>query len=289
MLQTDSRRTIVQLRGGLGNQLFQYAAGLAVAERTGAPLLFDTSFIPFEDGRDYALARCGIEVETVHRQLDAKALFDDREAIAEYVRENFDAELYWEERHDFADELGAAPAGSYLVGYWQSERYFPEDRSPLDRLLETLPMDPEDPIAAEIAAASEPVAVHVRRTDYVTNPTIANLLGAKDTAYHYRAAEAVSDAIVEPTWFVFSDDPEWCRAELSLPGSFRLVSGARSAEQDLMLMASCRHASIGNSSFAWWGAWLGEQRGSVVSAPAVWFADRSVADADLVPDRWLTV
>jgi hypothetical protein len=281
-------RTVVQLRGGLGNQLFQYAAGREIAERTNTPLVIDASFVKTEEHRDYALGRYGITDELVINELDAKAMLDDVEATTLYAREQFGAWTIWEQRADFHDQLSHAPAGSYIVGYWQAERYFAGVAELLRR--EHAAMELREslrPLAQELSADPSSVAVHVRRGDYVTNPTITELLPPKDAAYYYGAAEQLADAVVAPKFYVFSDDPEWCRDELILPGTSQIVSGDNTESEDLALIARCSHAVIANSTFGWWGAWLGESPGSVIVGPDKWFGIPRLAEVDLLPARWL--
>lgn len=287
-----SDHTVVQLRGGVGNQLFQYAAGCVVAERTGTRLVLDASFIKWEGYREYALRHFGVSDEVFDYDIRAREMSDDVEATKKFARERFGAEVVWELGHDFNDQLTTAPAGSYLVGSWQSERYFVELTEALRERLEpgrsTELSAPARGFAGEIdAAGRSSVAVHVRRGDYVSVEWASKLLPAKDADYYYRAAEMVADAVVAPRYFVFSDDPEWCERTLVLPGPSRIVSGTLSAEEDLALMARCHHAAIANSTFGWWGAWLGEQPDSIIVAADRWFGEPAIPEQDKLPRRWL--
>jgi hypothetical protein len=123
----------------------------------------------------------------------------------------------------------------------------------------------------------------------VTVEWASSLLPAKDPDYYYAAAELIANAVPEPHYFVFSDDPEWCERELILPGTTRIVSGASRAEEDLALIGRCRHAAISNSTFGWWGAWLGERPDSVVVAAERWFGEPFIPEQDKLPQRWLRV
>ena len=287
-----SAQTVVQLRGGIGNQLFQYAAGCVVADRTGTPLVLDASFIKWEGYREFALDRLGVSEEVFDYDIRVRELSDDAAATKEFARERFGAEVVQEIGHEYNDQLTDAPAGSYLVGSWQSERYFAEltdvfrERFGPDRFNELSP--PARAFAEEIdAAGRSSVAVHVRRGDYVTVEWASKLLPPKGPSYYYKAAEMIADAVVSPRYFVFSDDPEWCERELVLPGPSRIVSGTLRAEEDLALIGRCRHAAIANSTFGWWGAWLGEQPDSVIVAAKRWFGEPAIPEQDKLPTRWL--
>jgi hypothetical protein len=291
-MKATGPRTTVQLSGGIGNQLFQYAAGCVVAENTGAPLLLETSFIGWEGYRHYALDRLGVTEESVDYEIPVRELSGDDAATERHARKRFGAQVVREIGHDFHDQLSDAPAGSYLVGSWQSERYFADLMDTIrarlgpDRFAEFSPH--ARAIADEIdAAGRSSVALHVRRGDYVSVEWASKLLPSKDAGYYYRAAEMLANAVAAPRYFVFSDDPEWCERELLLPGPSRIVSGKTSAEEDLALIGRCQHAAIGNSTFGWWGAWLGERPDSVVAAAERWFGEPAIPEQDKLPQRWL--
>jgi hypothetical protein len=139
------------------------------------------------------------------------------------------------------------------------------------------------------------VALTVRRTDYVGS----KYHGLLAMSYYRQAAELIATQVPEPVFFVFSDDPEWCRAHFHLPfdtiiaGNFhRTVPGALGREDaELYLMSQCRHAVLANSSYSWWGAWLGPDRardGGIIVAPQQWFLGETNEEArDIVPARWL--
>lgn len=282
-------RTVSVLRGGLGNQMFQYAAGRVVEERSGAPLLLDGTLISAEEFRSYALGALGVDAEVViDEKADARAIACDEGLLDRYVRARYGAGALIETGHEFNDELGSAPAGCVLYGYWQSEQYF----GGLGEQLRT-ELTPHGlgsaaaGHAAAIDSAPAPVAVHVRRGDYAEDPRKLADHGLMGVDYYYAASEQVADRVVGPEFFVFSDDPEWCARELRLAGPTRIVSGETTEIDDLGLMARCRHFVIANSSFSWWGAWLGERPGSVIAAPLQWFDGLELDSSDLVPDRWL--
>jgi hypothetical protein len=122
----------------------------------------------------------------------------------------------------------------------------------------------------------------------VSNPTTTRLHGLLDADYYNRAARMIAERIGEATYFVFSDDPAWCRANLDLPGNSLVVSGETAAYEDVHLISLCDHSVTANSSFSWWGSWLGEGPDTIVVAPKNWFAEFDLDTRDLVPSRWLS-
>lgn len=282
--------TTVRVMSGLGNQLFQYATGRAVAERTNTRLRFDLSYIGHEVDRPYALGDFRIRAEVVDGEPKDLAFIRDHAAEDAYAMERFGATVVREEdaTHE-ADKLLAAPANCFLAGYWQTGNYFEQYSGQIKRELRPRETEAIRAGRKQIAAAKRSVAVHVRRGDLASDPGSAARFGTLDVDYYRRAAELVVERRPEAEFFIFSDDPEWCRAEIDLPGPSSVVSGEHQPFEDLALISACDDAIIANSTFSWWGAWLGETPGSLVVAPAQPFRDPKLNERDSYPDRWLRV
>jgi hypothetical protein len=179
--------------------------------------------------------------------------------------------------------------GSYLHGYWQSERYFAAHADTLRHDLRIVtPPSPENAEMARQIAAAPSVSLHVRRGDYLQSGAYAACSGDYYRAALHLVAEAAG---LTPTIFVFSDDPAWARDHLDLPFAKVVVdfNGRDTDYEDLRLMSLCRHNVIANSSFSWWGAWLNRHPGKVVVAPKRWFADKHLQNPDLLPAGWLSL
>ena len=138
--------------------------------------------------------------------------------------------------------------------------------------------------------STDSVMVHVRRGDYVSLAAAAANHGTCTPEYYRAALDLLRQTVPAPTLFVFSDDPAWATANLRFDVPTRYVSHNPPSEpdQDLRLMSACRHAIIANSSFSWWGAWLGQGERRVVIAPSRWFADGRPTP-DLIPTDWRTL
>jgi len=304
---------IVRLKGGLGNQMFQYAAARALATARGARLGLDLAALDADPKRRFELDRLPISatiaspraifrVTARPQTLGQRALCRAARALARLAGLPPDRELamlrplgverrvHSEPHFHFDPGFQGLPAAVYLDGYWQSERYFAAIADQLRR--ELTPGDAAPAEVRELEAAirgAESVGVHVRRGDYVTEARTAAFHGTCEPDYYRAAAERVREVAGQPHFFVFSDDPGWVRAHLAFLGPSTVIGpgGRARPHDDMRLLSLCRHAIIANSSFSWWGAWLTDRPGKRVVAPARWFSDPSIDTSDLIPAGWV--
>lgn len=298
----------IRLLGGLGNQMFQYAAARALAEENEADLLFDVSAFAEYPDRAYALepfrvaARIAEEDELAEFPTPPGApgrigrlrsrLMGNLGMPMPKTAKNNGKRAYREPFFEYSPELLKLKPDVYLEGYFQSELYF---RHMADTIREELtllhPLEGEAAKWAERIKASEAVSLHVRRGDYVNDPEAAKAHGVLDTDYYRNALPHVTKGMMSPELFVFTDDPEWVESSFDIGKPFTLVAGNLGAPYvDMMLMRLARAHVIANSSFSWWGAWLASFAGPVV-APKNWFGPsrRRWNTRDLLPQRWITL
>lgn len=287
-------RCIVRLKGGLGNQLFQYAAARALCMKHSASLELDLSLLalhgPTITPRTYALdgyplsasvlsaaesARHGLTANRMRNWLAVRSI---GVRGFRYVREvgfGFQPELL-------------EPSGDVILdGFWQTPRYFDDVRPALLRELRYPQRSGLDELQAQMRSTSS-VSIHVRRGDYVSNPTAALKHGACTLDYYREACRFLAARVQDPHYFIFSDDPAWAAENIpALVERSTLISGTRplNAQEELQLMSECRHHVLANSSYSWWGAWLSSDTDSVVVAPSRWMADGTDTH-DLIPGSW---
>jgi hypothetical protein len=294
------RTVITRLKGGLGNQLFQYAAGYAMAERTGSTLLVDTSYLEHRPAnmdwtpRDLALDvfKAPLLLASEAQVKEARRSLDDRMArwTARLSLGSGQWNVLVEQGDNDLARFAALNVPAYLEGYWQDERYF---LNVADRLREHVfqPSGPVEGLNAEVLGkigAQVSASLHVRLGDYRTNQRSAAWHGVVDPAQQrVWARELVEQHGVEH-FFVFCDEPDLVAGHLALPFPHTVVAhnvGA-AAHWDIYLMKHCHHHIIANSSFSWWGAWLNPSPNKVVIAPARWFngVERSASLA--LPPTW---
>lgn len=290
---------IVKLMGGLGNQLFQYAAARSLAHRHNTALKLDISCFDIRQAGDvqrkFELDNFCITAEkaskwelTTRSGIGATVL---RKTLAGALQRFYGYEGYCENGFRFDDRMHSLPDNVYLQGYMQSERYFVDITGLIRREFTVkTPLTGNNLKFSEEIAGNDSVAVHVRRGDYVTSDHVKAVHGVCGLEYYLGAVEKLLHHVENPHFFVFSDDPEWAAGNLKFHHPTRYVChNGGVAHEDLRLMSLCRHHIIANSSFSWWGAWLSANPGKVVIAPLKWFNDKSFDTSDLIPESWIRI
>jgi hypothetical protein len=295
---------LVRLIGGLGNQLFQYATGKALALRRNTVLKIDTTLLeankknPHEINTHRDLDLGLFNVELVQATAQEIAYFNGKEyphligkALNRLVMAVRRKNLVIEKGRGFNERVVGLGDNKCLVGAWQSEKYFADKKDEIRSLFKfrnDVPLHSR-PLLDDISR-SRAVCVNIRRGDYITSPLYRAAIGALDFPYYQEGMKYFRQKFADARFFIFSDDVEWCRSSFPSDPSFVIVGHEHKGEKFgnyLRLMSSCRHFVISNSSFAWWGAYLGEKKDSVVIAPGKWTRSRDAEPADIVPERWL--
>lgn len=282
---------IIRLRGGLGNQIFQYAAARGLSHDR---IIFDL----------FSFQRNKFDTNTfTARSFDLNFLIKNQITTLSYFPQfivrlifflNRVAGFNWgRDKHNPDNIILTIPFFGITIidGYFQSERYFLNIKKDLLSDFEfPLLDDHNNRIKMKILDSVDAVSIHVRRGDYF-KPNVEKILGVLPLDYYQRAIEEIEKSIKKPTYYIFSDDPEYCNQNFKkFLNDFILINSNSGADawKDLCLMTLCKHHIIANSSFSWWGAWLGKVDGITI-APARWFNDKtaSMRMKDIVPDSWV--
>jgi hypothetical protein len=286
----------VNVIGGLGNQMFQYAFGRALALRHGYEFNLDvTDFGWYRTHEGFQLEALGVRCKlATERQLAQLLGWRHRRwarrlrMYKRFPRRNTVVEPHFE----FSARLLRAPDDCYFVGYWHSNRYFNDQAQQLrtDFVSADVDLSVYGDLPSEIAS-TESVAVHVRRGDYTTTVRGRNTFVPCGKPYYKKAVDLIRGRVSNPKFFVFSDEPSAVTHEQLIDTSHRLVNvqPRPPAYVELRLMMLCKHFVIANSSFSWWAAWLGDNPTKRVVAPRNWFADGSRDTRDLLPKDWILV
>ena len=284
----------VRLEGGLGNQMFQYACGRALALRSGHELLLDTALLhrpELTTPRPYGLGvfNLAARLATPEDLAEKLSAFARLKAMVGHHTSPVWQTIREPHFHFAPDLFPAQFQRLALTGYWQSEKYFCDHADVIRR---DFSLRPEcaarlDAALLERMSSTASVSLHIRRGDYVTNAHTLQYHGVCSLDYYQRAAALVAAQVRAPEFFVFTDDPAWARENLKLDFPQHLVSDGRWQDfEELILMSRCRHHIIANSSFSWWGAWLDPRPDKIVCAPHDWFQNAPHDTRDLLPAAW---
>lgn len=296
----------VFLRGGLGNQMFQYAAGLAVAKKNNTQLVLDTVFLNDRlPRRNFSYRTYDLDIFTLDPRFTALSKYSQNVPIPGFwlaldlglmkLKSLFGKQYIIKEKKEFSfdPDIFKKEGNVLLWGRWQNEKYF---KDIADEVRTAFIF--KDPLAGEAATiaddirSSDSVSIHVRRGDFVAFKNVAEMMGETDLSYYNRAVAYVAGHVGNPKLFVFSDDIDWCKDNLKLP--FPSVYVPASAEGPkaafhLQLMSLCKYNIIANSTFSWWGAWLNRNPEKIVIAPKRWYADGRDDTNEIMPTDWIKI
>jgi hypothetical protein len=291
------------LAGGMGNQMFQYAAGRYLSEKHQTTLKLDLSFLldrTPQKGyvyRDYDLNLFNIQENFAHPNEVVSFGKHRRLGRVLYMirqKTNPNLPLYVRESpYHFDPRFFLIPGHAYIEGFWQSEKYF-KDIEHIIRKEFTFRDDLDErghEMAKKIKEVNS-VCVNIRRGDYVSIPKTYLHHGVCDEDYFDRAVQMIADKISNPHFFVFSDDVEWCRDNLHFDYPSTVVTqdyAGKQFGQKLHLMTLCQHYIIPNSSFGWWAAWLNPNPDKIVIAPLQWYRNPRMDTSKLAPLQWIRI
>lgn len=282
---------IVKLKGGIGNQMFQYAFGRAQSIRLGSPLFLDIEGYKHQAKTDtlrlYELDNFNIEAKTIEYHINtSKNLF-----------KKIIKRLYPEKIYSFdQNAIKNIKADSYLEGWWQTEKYFSDIGDTIRKELSLKkPFSiGADTIASEIRLSKKSVSLHIRRGDYVSNAYASAYHGTTGLEYYKNALHSVISKIGSDSMklFIFSDDTGWAKEHMPsiVAPNIQVTYVSDKAIPDfeeVILMSMCRHNIIANSSFSWFGAWLNENPDKIVIAPKQWLLGKKIDTRDAVPEKWI--
>jgi hypothetical protein len=285
---------IVKLNGGLGNQLFQYALGRVLSLKNKTDL--------FIDNRDYSYQRIHSGYQLGNFNIQAKEaqeinlkpyqVIDTRNIPFVWkLTRRLKPNHIFERGHTFNPDILKLNDNKYLDGFWQDEQYFKDYENIIksDLSFKNSAQGLNKKILAEINQVNA-VCIHVRRGDYVTNKLAQKLLGTQPLKYYEDAIKVINEKVVNPVFYVFSDDIAWSRKNLNFKYPVKYIDNNReNPTEDLRLMSNCKYFIIANSTFSWWGAWLSSYKDKIVIAPKNWFTDEERNINNLVPAGWLKI
>ncbi len=281
---------IMKMKGGLGNQMFEYALARRLSLEYNQHLVLDTFSYIRDRKRNFELDNYNVKYDSKN---GLKTFFYNilykiyKENLNNKFKVSLEKKLFV-----FQDEIFQYKY-SYLNGYWQNPKYFESIR---DILLEDFRYkgeltEVEEQIIQTIQSQNS-VAVHFRRDDYL-NQENTSFFEVQSLDYYSQAINHMKKKIPQACFYVFSDDIDWCKNNLKEIDNVVFIDGTTSSSHhiDFLIMKSCKHFIIANSTFSWWAAWLSESENKQVIIPNKWFKDKEINDNSkvLVLEGWIVM
>jgi len=303
---------VVELKGGLGNQMFQYAIARILAHKHNTKLIIDISAYAYPDGYDpasidvrlYELDVFDIHGQTTTEKPDKKLVKIRKEQklrkaaylcfckLANLFSNSFMPMIYERKNVGFDASLLDLPNNIFLRGYFPSFKYFDNNRDIIKKDFSFVdpPDDANQKMIDKITSVNS-VSIHIRRGDYITNRRITDKFGLCSLSYYKKAMDYISQKIDDSHFFVFSNDPQWVEDNIktSRPTTYITHNKGQKGFEDLRLISRCKHNVIANSSFSWWGAWLNSNTKKIVIAPSPVFDKLLIDDDDFIPEDWVRI
>lgn len=279
----------VRLKGGLGNQMFQFAAGFSLSKRLNTNLVIDTYSYQVDALRNYELD--GYQIKT---KLEEENNFNLIESAFNRVQEKNVCHEFVESSlaSNYDKAFESIVNDTVVKGSFHSEKYFIDCEEKIRRkfTINLSSIDSCKKILSKISDSNS-ISLHVRRGDYVTNEDIKKSHNHLKSNYYINAIKYMRESFDNFKLFVFTDDAGWVREYFEIKEPFEIVSyeGAFKNNIELQLMSHCKHHIIANSAYSWWGAWLNASRNKKVIAPRKWFHEGQGINDCRLPESWIQI
>lgn len=277
---------IVQIIGGLGNQMFQYAFYKALRYYSKEEVKIDISeFKGYKLHNGFELENLFfIEKNILASEEEIKKLKDTRPLFKVRKKLKILKKSHYIENHffKFRNEIFLLN-NKYFQGYWQNENYF--------KMIENIirkdfrfkkELNKKSLKILKRIKEENSISIHIRRGDYLKYPQYQ---GVCTLEYYNKAINYIKNKIENPKFYIFSNDLEWCKEQFSENYIFINFNKGEDSWMDMYLMSECKHNIIANSSFSWWGAWLNQNIKKIVITPNEW-TKNSEDSKEIISLKW---
>ena len=275
----------LKITGGLGNQMFQFAAGYSVAKSKKVDLNLDLSWYKRRDIHN------GFELQKIFDIFNRVDFLNKPFSLKQlFSKIDFRYKTFEEPHFHYTPEILNLQNHCFLRGYWQSEMYFTNYASDIRKIFEFKKiLDNENSKIASEIIENKSVSLHIRRGDFLKKNNQVHQVDL--TKFYNKAINEMSNNFDNPKFFIFSDDPKWVFKNFSIKKNFRIVSNNKSnySYLDMYLMSLCKCNILANSTFSWWSAWLNNYSNKIILAPKTWFTDKTIKTDNLFPKNWDTI
>lgn len=291
-----NKMIITKLSGGLGNQMFQYACGLSLSNKSGTLMKIDTSayiqdnLVPGDTIRKFELDKFNISCDyaNIDETQSIKYPLGSLSKIFNFIYKK----LLRVNHLDFHPGLFKMKTNQYLDGYFQSEKNFINVADTIRKEF-TLKRELIDAAVTEFERKvfmTNSVSIHIRRGDYAQDRKTNLYHGLCPISYYEQAIAFMTSKVATPYFFIFSDDIDWVKKNIKITHPHMFVSGNNFIpQQEMHIMSKCKHNIIANSTFSWWGAWLNQNPDKIVVAPKKWVNIKPNPHPNIIPETWITM
>ncbi len=293
---------IVKLQGGLGNQMFQYAFGYAMAKKYNYQLKLDIYGLQSSTLRDYKLHL--FDINQIATKQEVANIKYRPENVLQYLKRRITKQkrqlsksYYCEVEQQCFTYTADIPKQDnyYYEGFWQNQHYFIDYKydilntfTPKFKFSKTLKTLMQKIISDKY------ISIHIRRGDYVSNQKALQKHGLCDLTYYHHAINKIKSLIHNPKFVFFSDDINWVKNAFKDELNCLYIDDIDIAPQqldvcELHLMSLCQHNIIANSTFSWWAAWLNQNPNKIIIALKQWCAKTDLNSEAIIPENWLQI
>ncbi len=283
---------IVKLSGGLGNQMFQFVYGQYLSKKYNEKIYYDIEF--FKDGnknkkldkRNMELLKFDLEINIVDNKKYPFLKYNSRikkiiylfKGLLSLNRNTFN--IISESKNTTINKfLSFFFKNTFYIGYWQKYKYICDTKFKLKDNQILLNTEMKKKILY-----SNAVCIGIRRGDYVKLGLIIC-----DLEYYKKAINIINKSVVNPIFFIFSDDIEWCKQNIKfLDKHYFVKANKETPYENIELMSLCKHNIISNSTYEWWGAYLNNNKEKIVICPKNWKLKEN-KKGKLIPDEWIKI
>jgi len=289
----------MKIMGGLGNQMFQYAAGRALSVRLNDILKLDNSWFSIsgsDTSRPSLLHYFPISILEANQEEIHNIIYQKQNIFQKILNKKGKHTSYYksEPSYDFWQDFNTFTSPIYLNGYWQNEKYFLNIESIIRKDFEfpSFSNIEAENISKNILNSLNSVSIHIRRGDYINNPSANQFHGTCPIDYYKKALQILYEKYNSLELYFFSDDPQWVRQNFDTNGCksnfINITEHNNAPYHDMHLMSLCKHHIIANSSFSWWSAWLSNKNGIII-APSQWFANEKMKEFNPSLSSWIKI
>lgn len=276
------KKIYVLIKGGLGNQLFQYALALTLKKKHGGDIILIRNITHINNTpRELKLNFLDSKISKINTMINLLFFY--------FIKLPFFIQRITEKNGFKYEKINIKKKSIFINGYWQSFKYFEHDFDLIDQsIFANIQLNENYNKFKQIIVSNVSAALHIRRGDYVTNKNANSFHGLLDLSYYELAIKTLNQKFDNLKYFIFSDDIAWCKKNFNSKNYIFIDLEFPDEVQEIKLMSMCSHFIISNSTFSWWPAFISKKENKQVVCPKKWTTKQNDY-SDLIPQEWIKI